>query len=137
MNISRGDNVLHTQVTKTVDIINEYSKPTISQDGSSRNDNTIFEKSGVILAEESSKREVNKAASTEASKNYDLLVEDTREKDIVDTDVGLAEGLLSEQYDFTKFHKIEDSLLVQGFNVGGQFKEELREDLLEEELSTY
>lgn len=27
---------------------------------------------------------------------------------------------------------MEDSLLVQGFNVGGEFKEELREDLLEE-----
>lgn len=45
------------------------------------------------MAEESSKREVNKATSMEASKNYDLLVEDTREKD--DTDVGSAEGLLN------------------------------------------
>lgn len=42
LNISRGVNVLRTQVTKTVDILNEYSKPTILLDGSSRND-TIFE----------------------------------------------------------------------------------------------
>ncbi|KAK1360824.1 hypothetical protein POM88_045298 [Heracleum sosnowskyi] len=129
LNISREKEV-HTQVTQKVDVLKETSKPTILHDGSSRNDNTVSEKLEGVLAEESSKREVNYTTLTEGSKNYDLSVEDTREEDIVDR--GSAEGLSSKQYDFTKCLKMEDSLLIEGFNVGREFIDELKEDLLNE-----